>query len=93
MQYKYELYIEFKYNSPIKGSLNCLTTIKSNNPNCKKYENIIPIIYIPQYADYLNGFISSKILYKNIGFKVNLYSNEMIIFADDISIHTNLSEL
>lgn len=93
MPYKYELLVEFNYNSPIKGSFcPCLAKILTNNPDCKNYENSIPIIYIPQYADYVNEFVDSKKLCKNIGIKVYQYSDEMIILAEDISIHTNLSE-
>ncbi|MBE6862746.1 MAG: hypothetical protein E7497_07625 [Ruminococcus sp.] len=95
MPYKYELKVEFKYHSYIKENTEyCTATIKTNNPSCKTYENSILITYIPQYADYLNGFVDSKTLCNNLGFKVNLYSSaEMIILADDIGIYTNLSDL
>lgn len=93
MPYKYELLVEFNYNSNIKGSLcPCLAKVLTNNPNCKNYENFIPIIYIPQYADYVNEFVDSKKLCQNIGIKVYQYSDKMIILNDDISIYTNLSE-
>lgn len=94
MPYKYELLVEFNYNSPIKGCLcPCLAKILTNNPNYKNYESFIPIIYIPQYADYVNEFDDSKKLCQNIGINVYQYSDEMIICTDDINIHTNLSEL
>lgn len=91
MPYKYELLVEFNYNSPAKSCLcPCLAKILTNNPACKEYEDFIRIIYIPQYADYVNEFADSKKLCQNIGIKVYQYSAEMIIWADEISIYTNL---
>lgn len=90
--YKYELSVSFEYNSPIKGQIcPCLAKILTNHPDCKKYKKLIPIIYIPQYADYLNEFHYAKEICRDIGINVYRY-DEMILFADDISFHTNLSE-
>lgn len=94
MPYKYEVLVKFNYNSPIKGcSCSCQEKILTNNQDCKNYENIIPIIYIPQYADYANEFVDSKKICSDIGIKVYRYWDKMIIWAADISTYTNLSEL
>lgn len=92
MHYKYELSVRFEYNSPIKGQIcTCLTKILTNHPDCKTHDQYVPIIYIPQYADYLNEFAYAKEICRDLG--INVYrSDEMILFADDIGFHTNLKK-
>lgn len=93
MPYQYELLVAFDYKSPIQGSLcPCLAKVLTNNPNCTNLEHSVSILYIPQYADFVNGFVGSKKLCQQIGIRVYQHSDKLIILNDDISIHTNLSE-
>ena len=94
IQGRYNYQIEFQYNS-LKGRTMTRTyTLPTNHPDSKKYTETIPIIYIPAYLDYDTELISRKEFFSSIGHKLRLgYDCRLVIFAEDLSIFTNLTEL
>lgn len=92
---KYNYYIKFQYNSTKCGTSTCNYMLPTNNPKSKDYlkSEEIPIIYIPAHIDYYKGLISRKEFFSYIGHKLNLgYDCWLVIFAQDISLFTDLSE-
>ena len=91
---KYNYHIEFQYISPKIGPFKCSYHLPTNNPRSLDYSEEIPIIYVPTYMDYYYNLIGSKDLFKSIGYKLNLgYDCYLIMFAEDIDIHTNIVDL
>ena len=93
---KYNYRIEFQYNSTKCGTSICNYTLPTNNLKSKDYlkSGEIPIIYIPAYIDYVDGLISRKDFFCSIGHKLNLgYDCWLVIFSEDISLFTNLTEI
>lgn len=92
---KYNYYIKFQYNSTKCGTSTCNYMLPTNNPKSKDYlkSEEIPIIYIPAHIDYYKGLISRKEFFSYIGHKLNLgYDCWLVIFAQDISLFTNINE-
>ena len=94
IQGKYNYFIEFQYNSTKCENITCCYTLPTNNAKSKKYSDEIPIIYIPAYIDYYKELISRKDFFDSIGHKLNLGNDcWLVIFAEDLSLFTNLAEI
>lgn len=92
---KYNYYIKFQYNSTKCGASSCYYVLPTNNPKSKEYlkREEIPVIYIPAHIDYYKGFITRKEFFNSIGHKLNLGNScWLVIFAEDISFITNLTD-
>lgn len=91
---KYNFCIQFQYNSTKSGMIICSYTLPTNNPNSQKYGDSIPIIYIPAYLDYYMNLINRKEFFSLIGHDLHLGNDcWLVIFEEDISLFTNLTEL
>ena len=94
IQGKYNFSIEFQYSSTKNREITCIYTLTTNNPKSKKYIDSIPIIFIPAYLDYYMELISREDFFNAIGHKLNLgYDCWLVIFSEDISLFTNLTEI
>lgn len=91
---KYNYYIEFQYISSKIGVFECSYHLPTNNPMSLNYSEEIPIIYIPAYIDYYYNLIDKRELFSCIGHKLTLsYNCNLIMFAEDIDIYTNIVDL
>lgn len=90
--YRYFIDVRFNYDSAVKGSSVCCATIISYNSKCERYKGSIPIVYVPQYADYLNEYISYEKLDEETGAHRLEQISEMILIEDDIRAHTNFKK-
>lgn len=94
IQGKFNFNIEFQYSSKENKTVTCSYTLPTNNSNCKKFIDSIPIIYIPAYMDYYMGLMKCEEFFSSIGHKLNLgYDCWLVIFSEDISFFTNLTEI
>ncbi len=89
---KYEMLISFRYQSPQKGEVTCMTTLWSNHPDLKKYQGEIPIILIPQFIDYTNELINREELIEQIGCNINVHVAKLLMFSGDMDMYTDLCE-
>lgn len=93
---KYNYFIKFRYGSTKIGDSECCYTLPTNNPKSKDClkSGEIPVIYIPAYMDYYNELISREEFFDYIGHKLNLgYDCWLVIFQEDLSLFTNLTDL
>lgn len=90
---RYVYFIGFQYHSAKVGEASVCYNLHTNHPGSKAYVEEIPIIYIPAYVDYDNHLISLKELYSALGHKLRYgLRSDLVMFAEDLSVFTNLSE-
>ena len=89
---KYEMWVEIQYHSPNRGEIPTVVHLWTNNDACKEYKGTIPVLFIPQYVDFLDEKINKRELLEQLGCRINIYAAKMLMFHDDISTYTNMRD-